>query len=540
MRKKTQPNGFITLKVELPPTGIVRTIVVPEHMTLEDLSFAIQAIIGWDNSHMWSFSDGKRDSPTYDLPRPKDVSAFSKILSIDASRTPIRRVFPRKGSKLFYIYDFGDNWRHTITRMADPAEPKIACVKSQGPDGIEDFGGQWRLGNFIKAMKSNPDDADYDEMREWAGLDTPARLEKYLEGESAERKTKKLRSALKYVEPVTATPADKKTPMTEEEKAHTLGMLFATIVDSKTWKILEDALRNGGSCEFLDPDKEIGAFFLTMFEGLKVKDGRSTVFCTNPSKLTVLPEWVEMYKTHGKEWKELHAQFDLLEDYASASTHLYGALTVDELHDVILHYDPECTLSPDECLHVLEARACNCPPMPFRTEDRLLVSENSFPLDKEDIDEEIHEFRTEQVKHERWYPQTRSDLLKWADDIYVPSTPESENVRRLLEPLGAIQEGGGNITLAAAHHLLSLLVLPEDCCDTLIASELIDELDKKQKQELISALDAWSNTINISAINGNTVQNTIQQVKAPPKVGRNDACPCGSGKKFKQCCGRHR
>ena len=23
------------------------------------------------------------------------------------------------------------------------------------------------------------------------------------------------------------------------------------------------------------------------------------------------------------------------------------------------------------------------------------------------------------------------------------------------------------------------------------------------------------------------------------KVGRNDACPCGSGKKYKQCCGRN-
>ncbi|MBS4095807.1 MAG: SEC-C domain-containing protein [Sulfuricella sp.] len=25
-----------------------------------------------------------------------------------------------------------------------------------------------------------------------------------------------------------------------------------------------------------------------------------------------------------------------------------------------------------------------------------------------------------------------------------------------------------------------------------------------------------------------------------PKVGRNDPCPCGSGKKFKQCCGSDR
>ena len=28
-----------------------------------------------------------------------------------------------------------------------------------------------------------------------------------------------------------------------------------------------------------------------------------------------------------------------------------------------------------------------------------------------------------------------------------------------------------------------------------------------------------------------------QFVRASPKVGRNDPCPCGSGKKHKKCCG---
>jgi preprotein translocase subunit SecA len=27
-------------------------------------------------------------------------------------------------------------------------------------------------------------------------------------------------------------------------------------------------------------------------------------------------------------------------------------------------------------------------------------------------------------------------------------------------------------------------------------------------------------------------------VRAAPKVGRNDSCPCGSGKKHKKCCGQ--
>ena len=26
--------------------------------------------------------------------------------------------------------------------------------------------------------------------------------------------------------------------------------------------------------------------------------------------------------------------------------------------------------------------------------------------------------------------------------------------------------------------------------------------------------------------------------RRPPKVGRNERCPCGSGKKYKKCCGR--
>ncbi|MDR0878598.1 MAG: YchJ family protein [Treponema sp.] len=35
---------------------------------------------------------------------------------------------------------------------------------------------------------------------------------------------------------------------------------------------------------------------------------------------------------------------------------------------------------------------------------------------------------------------------------------------------------------------------------------------------------------------GSIVPKTI--VRASPKVGRNDPCPCGSGRKYKHCCGR--
>jgi SWIM/SEC-C metal-binding protein len=32
--------------------------------------------------------------------------------------------------------------------------------------------------------------------------------------------------------------------------------------------------------------------------------------------------------------------------------------------------------------------------------------------------------------------------------------------------------------------------------------------------------------------------NTPETVSVEKKVGRNDPCPCGSGKKYKKCCGQ--
>jgi uncharacterized protein len=35
-----------------------------------------------------------------------------------------------------------------------------------------------------------------------------------------------------------------------------------------------------------------------------------------------------------------------------------------------------------------------------------------------------------------------------------------------------------------------------------------------------------------------TVGEGLTYRRVAPKVGRNEPCPCGSGKKFKQCCGK--
>jgi preprotein translocase subunit SecA len=43
----------------------------------------------------------------------------------------------------------------------------------------------------------------------------------------------------------------------------------------------------------------------------------------------------------------------------------------------------------------------------------------------------------------------------------------------------------------------------------------------------------------MASVSGEIAKKKITVVKAD-KVGRNDPCPCGSGKKYKACCGANR
>ena len=55
---------------------------------------------------------------------------------------------------------------------------------------------------------------------------------------------------------------------------------------------------------------------------------------------------------------------------------------------------------------------------------------------------------------------------------------------------------------------------------------------RKETVQITKASQENLNNLDNDTVRKETVKNH------EPKVGRNDACPCGSGKKYKQCCGR--
>ena len=68
----------------------------------------------------------------------------------------------------------------------------------------------------------------------------------------------------------------------------------------------------------------------------------------------------------------------------------------------------------------------------------------------------------------------------------------------------------------------------EDTVKLLLTVRVASEEDVKREQ-------AAKVTSESGASDGSEKGRTVRKGK---KIGRNDPCPCGSGKKYKKCCGR--
>ena len=72
-------------------------------------------------------------------------------------------------------------------------------------------------------------------------------------------------------------------------------------------------------------------------------------------------------------------------------------------------------------------------------------------------------------------------------------------------------------------------------------ASLFGESPAPQPADRIAAVNTNSASVSDDPLSSGGAKGPVIQLpsrREEPKVGRNDPCSCGSGKKFKQCCGR--
>lgn len=171
-RRKVMENQNFQLYIELEGTSprIWRRFVVPSAITLDRLHDVIQIVMGWSDTHLHEFViNGKHYSDMIEAEEEEkkncEEEGFSRLSSL----------IDRKTRNFSYIYDFGDDWKHTIkvekTDLDDDEEwGNLFCIEGSGNCPPEDVGGIPGFEEFCKAV-SNSKHPEHESMMAWHGED---------------------------------------------------------------------------------------------------------------------------------------------------------------------------------------------------------------------------------------------------------------------------------------------------------------------------------------------------------------------------------
>jgi hypothetical protein len=157
----------VSLDGARPP--VWRRSVGPGSTTLAKLHDILQVAMGWEDYHLHQFTiAGKRYGN-----REHDEGELGFI---DERRHTLQSLFPEKGVRFRYQYDFGDGWEHTL--VVEKIVPigqgghRPVCVAGAHACPPEDVGGIGGYAEYLAALQ-DPDDPEHEEWLRWRGAFDP-------------------------------------------------------------------------------------------------------------------------------------------------------------------------------------------------------------------------------------------------------------------------------------------------------------------------------------------------------------------------------
>lgn len=149
---------------------IWRRIKVPGNCHLGWLHAVLQVAVGWTNSHLHHFIVGEN---LYSDPALAVEQYESDPPILDERKAILMNLLPAEGDGLFYEYDFGDSWIHSVrvVKILPPdadLESKALCLDGARACPPDDCGGIGGYDELLKALK-NRKHPDHKNMKEWLG-----------------------------------------------------------------------------------------------------------------------------------------------------------------------------------------------------------------------------------------------------------------------------------------------------------------------------------------------------------------------------------
>ena len=139
----------------------------------------------------------------------------------------------------------------------------------------------------------------------------------------------------------------------------------------------------------------------------------------------------------------------------------------------------------------------------------------------------IYSSKEEMIGSDRFREIERVVLLQSVDNHWIDHIDAMDQLRQGIglraigqqDPVLAYTNEGFDMFNEMNHHI------KEETIKYLFNITVEEKVERKQ-------------VVDVEHLSSNIVDGEVQQVKKGPETGRNEECPCGSGKKYKNCCGR--
>ena len=526
---------MIKLKVELKDIGAKRVVVVPGDATLMSLHDIIQALFGWEDCHLWMFSNEKGRNIWE--PPPPDSSESEHLDPCDFS---VEDMLQEVGDHAEYEYDFGDSWHHRVTRMADPKPgTEYGCVKSEGPDGVED---SRFSGDDLERRIPTVDDVN----RRLPALDSLERLAQVANlSEDANggagptvldilnAKPDAELEALTTGMPGTAGlsgDALRRAAAAFVGAGEGLEVAVKGLISSITelyFKAFAKAAKEGAATMENTGMEEVSVFSVCALTHVQRSGTRGVRLLVAKEVRDAWPKMCMQMCSFHNEWDTIHA-------LADAAVRLYGGVTVHEFAGILDRFGDY-----DICSEAMLEGALNnrstCWDSTHFVEDGTICSDRFESLD------DYRKFARRRDAYPRWETDDFEEFYAYSDARHFEDTPQRE---AFIKFCMSVFRDSRETAIGVVNQIQEELVggsSPEEVAEYFAVDFADADRARRAVDEIARLVGDIRDNMRLADYNGNKFASLPKSgpvVRADSKVGRNDPCPCGSGLKYKKCCGR--
>lgn len=247
-------------------------------------------------------------------------------------------------------------------------------------------------------------------------------------------------------------------------------------------------------------------------------------------------------KAAPEKYGRLRELRDDLALYINSAAVLYGYVTYKEVCELYQRWNDD-GLVDEQMVEIVAKDELAFEPEYFIYRGCICNIENDRGAD---TDREVEIFLKERADKPRWYPASEEDFLNWCDETaHLDSEPARaldvflrthgfQNIKRRVDLM---------LEIVALHqigeHVGKIISSVSERCKI---------KTKSDGNEYLTLIGNFLNNLRLRTNNGWTPEElsanptvaapTTPVIRKQPVVGRNEPCPCGSGKKYKKCCGK--